>query len=169
MASTPHPHYASAPARMADGRLFTDYRANCQLLPPLIGGGTWADHDRRVRMRNGAADRIADDRRKAVLRAGTNRDTCVDTMVPELTKRVYAWDGPVTERIVEPVGIGAGRLYLPDRLDLLGADPDDVAIATIPSAMLPGTHTSVGGSYATPTRHAVLPTVRNRYSMPYGN
>jgi hypothetical protein len=168
MAATPHPHYTSAPARMADGRLFTDYRANCQTLPPLMGG-TWADHDRRVVMRASAAGRIADDRRKAALRAGTGSESCVDTMLPELTKRVYAWNGPVTERIVEPVGLGAGRLYLPDRLDLLGADPDVVAAATIPASMLPGTHAAAGGSYAAPTRTAVLPPVRNRYAAPYGN
>lgn len=168
MASISHPHYVGAPARMADGRLFTDYGANCKLLPPLLGG-TWADHDRRVAMRASAESRIEDDRRKAVLRAGTIHERCVDTMLPELTKRVYAWNGPVTERIVEPVGIGAGRLYLPGRPDLLGADPDVVAAATIPATMLPGTFSAAGGSYLPPMRHAILPPVRNRYSRPYGN
>ena len=168
MSAIPHPHYAGAPARMADGRLFTDYRANCQLLPPL-DGTTWADHNRRVALRNGAAARISDDRRKTVLRAGTG-NACVDTMVPELTKRVYAWNGPVTEAITQPVGIGAGRLYLPGRLDLLHADPDAVAMATIPPAMLPGTFPHIGGgAYAPVTRTAGLPPIRNRFSAPYGN
>jgi hypothetical protein len=151
---------------MADGRLFTDYTANCKLLPPLLGG-TWADHDRRVVMRNNGPARIAGDRQQTVTNAGSTG--CVDTMLPELSKRVYAWNGPVTERIVEPVGLGTGRLYLPGRMDLLGADPDVVAAATIPSTMLPGTFSATGGSYATPTRYAVLPPVKNRYAAPYGN
>jgi hypothetical protein len=168
MAAIPHPHYASAPARMSDGRLFTDYRANCELLPPLRGG-TWEDHDRRVLMRNGAASEIAADRSKTVRQAGIGSAGCVDTMLPEFTKRVYAWNGPITERIVEPVGLGTGRLYLPGRLDLLGADPDVVAAATIPPAMLPGTFSAMGGSYAQPVRTAILPPLKNRYSAPYGN
>ena len=169
MASIAHPHYAGAPARMADGRLFTDYRANCQLLAPLRGG-PWADHDRRVVMRASAEGRIADDRRKAVLRAGVGVG-CVDTMLPEFKKRMYAWNGPVAVGIIQPVGIGTGRLYLPGRADLLaeGTDPDAIAMATIPPAMLPGTHSAAGGSFATPTRNAVLPPVRNRYAAPYGN
>lgn len=168
MASTPNPHYVGAPARMADGRLFTDYRANCQLLPP-VRGGPWADFDRRASMLISAETRITDDRRKAVLRAGTAFASCVDTMLPELKKRVYAWNGPVGEKLVEPVGLGTGRFYLPGRTDLLDADPDIVALVTIPPSMLPGTHSSAGGSFATPMRHAILPPVRNRFSAPYGN
>jgi hypothetical protein len=168
MASTPNPHYVGAPARMADARIFTDYRANCKLLPPLHGG-TWADHDRRVVMRASAANRIADDRRKAVLRGGSSAASCVDTMVPELKKRVYAWNGPVGEKVVQPVGLGTGRFYLPGRLDLLDADPDVVALATIPQSILFGTHSAAGGSYVIPTRHAILPPTKNRYSGPYGN
>ena len=143
MASTPNPHYVGAPARMADGRLFTDYRANCQLLPPMRGG-PWADFDRRASMLISAESRITDDRRKAVLRAGTGFASCVDTMLPEIKKRVYAWNGPVGEKLVEPVGLGTGRFYLPGRTDLLDADPDVVAMVTIPQSMLPGTHSSAG-------------------------
>lgn len=168
MAATPTPHYASAPTRMSDGRLFTDYRANCQLLPPL-DGSTWQDYNRRNIMRNTADARIADDRRKTALKAGTGAASCVDTMLPELKKRVYAWNGPVGEAIVQPVGIGTGRFYLPGRTDLLFADPDVVAAATIPSSMLPGTYSAGGGSYVEPVRFAVLPPVKNRYSAPYGN
>jgi hypothetical protein len=168
MAATPNPHYAGAPARMLDGRIFTDYRANCQLLP-ILDGTTWADHNRRVLMRASASARIADDRRKAVLYGGIGRESCVDTMLPEFKKRVYEWDGLITERVVEPVGLGTGRFYLPGRPDLLGADPDLVAMETIPSAILLGTHSAAGGSYAVPIRHAVLPSMKNRYSAPYGN
>jgi hypothetical protein len=153
---------------MADARIFTDYRANCKLLPPLHGG-TWADYDRRAVMLNGGQGRIADERRKAVLRGGSSASSCVDTMVPELKKRVYAWNGPVGEKLVQPVGVGTGRFYLPGRLDLLDADPDVVALATIPQSMLFGTHSAAGGSYVIPTRHAILPPTKNRYSGPYGN
>lgn len=161
----PNPHYVGAPARMSDGRLFTDYRANCQLLPTL-DGSTWEDHNRRVILRNSAPSLISEDRRKTILRAGSAR--CVDTMVPELTKRAYAWNGPVGEQISQPVGIGAGRMYLPGRLDLLSADPDTVAVATIPPAMLPGTFSGFGGAHTAPMQLASAP-IKNRFSAPYGN
>jgi hypothetical protein len=94
-------------------------------------------------------------------------------MVPELTKRIYTWDGGVSV-LAHPVGIGAGRLYLPGRPDLATADPDVVARATIPDAMLPGTFSTNPASYvamsipAEKRATAQLPAAYNRYAAPYG-
>lgn len=171
-----NPHWPTSAARMADGRLFTDYRPNCDLLAPK-DGSAWADFDRRAAMLRASpkADRVL-----ASMRAASTN--CVDTMVPELQKRVYQWNGPATSALgmqgpvavglSHAAGIGTGRLYLPTRLDLITADPDLVAAETIPDSMLPGTYpvraslygpgsASVGPAPAAPVKH-------NSYSAPYG-
>jgi hypothetical protein len=165
-----HPHWAGAPARMADGRLFTDYRPACDLLTAKTAGprgyGEW---ERKQRMIAAGVDAIAQDRKMAVARAGV-RGGCVDTMVPELTKRVYAWNGPV-EGISHPAGIGGGRLYLPARTDLVVADPDVIASTTFPLAMMPGSFVpfAEGGGAPQAAAGTVGPMRQNRYSVPYGN
>lgn len=162
----PNPHWAGAPARMSDGRLFTDYRGNCTLLAPKPAGDTWADFDRRARMMRTGATQIASDRGLTTMRAGAA--DCVDTMVPELRKHVYAWWGPVEDGLAQPVGIGTGRLYLPGRPELVRADPDVVAAATVPRAMLPGTFEPVVGSSGREAATTVGPARHNRYAAPYG-
>jgi hypothetical protein len=157
-----NPHYPSAPARMADGRLFTDYRPSCTLLPPLIPNRTWAGIERRDNMKATGETLMAMDRYATVSRAG--QLGVVDTMVPELYKTVYAWDGGA-QLMSHPVGIGTGRLYLPGRAaELVGADPDVVATATFPQ---------MGGafpSYVEGAKAAAGPVAtvkRNRYSAPH--
>jgi hypothetical protein len=160
----PNPRFPGAPARMADGRLFTDYRANCFLMAPL-SNKVWAEYDRNDRMKRNGAAHIATDRTMTIMQAG--QTGCVDTMVPELTKKTYTWQGPI-EVVSHPVGIGAGRMYLPGRRDLLSADPDVVAATTFPAmhgTFSPNTPLYMSGPVAAmPT----LPNVRNRYSAPHG-
>jgi hypothetical protein len=165
-----HPHWAGAAARMADGRLFTDYRPACDLLSAKTAGpkgyGEW---ERKQRMIATGAHAVAQDRQNAITRAAS-LGGCVDTMVPELTKRVYAWNGPA-EGLSQPAGIGGGRLYLPGRMDLVVADPDVVAAATFPLAMMPGTFVPIANPYGPVAAPAptVGPMRPNRYSVPYGN
>jgi hypothetical protein len=172
-ARIPHPHWPGAAARMSDGRLFTDYRANCSLLAPKPAGNVWADYDRRAQMIRMGPTQVASDRQLTALRAAPVAGSCVDTMVPELRKRVYAWNGPIEDGIAHPAGLGTGRLYLPGQPALVGADPDVVASETFPRAMLPGTFEPVGaaGLYGQPVAGpaTVGPARHNRYAAPYGN
>jgi hypothetical protein len=162
-----NPRFPGSAARMADARLFTDYRANCTLIPQNTDK-LWSEHQRHVHLQSNGAYMIAADRNAAVTRASSAR--CVDTMVPELSKRVYRWDGPVTQTqgISHPAGVGTGRLYLPGRTDLVGADPDIVAAATFP--VIPGTFEARKSLYGQVT--VAVPTAgpaqHNRYSAPYG-
>ncbi len=166
----PNPHWAGAPGRMSDARLFTDYRSSCSLLPQKLGG-RWPEMDRKLAFMGMGTFQMGADRSITALRAGTVG--CVDTMVPELNKRIYDWRGGL-QGIAQPVGVGTGRIYLPGRPDLVSADPDVVAAATIPNTMLPGTFAQSPELYgptlsmpvsATP----VVPARPNRYSAPYGN
>ena len=163
-----NPHHAGAPARMADGRLFTDYRANCALLPPLPKGTMNPDHERRQTMIQNGTATINTDRSIAVLRGGVTG--CVDTMVPELVKRSYTWQGPVTLPC-QATGIGTGRLYLPGQEALAWGDPDVLAAATFPE--LAGTHSAnrqlyVAAPLPSIDRRSAMPATYNRFSAPYG-
>jgi hypothetical protein len=112
--------------------------------------------------------RMNQDRMLTSARAAASN--CVDTMVPELTKRVASWQGS-QNFMSQPVGIGAGRMYLPGRSDLIAADPDLVAVTTFPTHMLPGTFQAgmpTYGAHVTQTP-MVGPARPNRYSLPYGN
>ena len=120
-------------------------------------------------MTNTGIGRMSQDRMLTMARAGSTN--CVDTMVPELTKRVASWQG--TQNFVsQPVGIGAGRMYLSGRADLVTADPNVVAAETFPLHMLPGTFQ--GGLQLPSVGHTMKPATvgpaqLNRYSLPYGN
>ena len=172
-ARIPHPHWPGSSARMSDGRLFTDYRANCTLLAPKTAGDIWADFDRRSRMMRTGSTQVAADRQLTALRAAPTAGACVDTMVPELRKRCYHWNGPIQDIIAHPAGLGTGRLYLPGQSALVGADPYVVAAATFPRAMLSGTFEPMGtaGLYGQPVAgpQTVGPARHNRYAAPYGN
>lgn len=150
-----NPHHPSAPVRMADGRLFTDYRPNCSLLAP-------ATATRRAQMTAGGENTMALDRYMTVSRAG--QLGVVDTMVPELYKQSYTASARF-EAMAHPAGIGTGRLYLPGRAEeLIRADPDVVAVATFPQ--MGGTFPSYvegAGAAAAP----VSTVRRNRYSAPH--
>lgn len=150
-----NPHHPSAPIRMADGRLFTDYRPNCTLLAA-------ATPDRRDKMTANGETAMAMDRYLTVSRAG--QLGVVDTMVPELYKQSYTWNARF-EMMAHPVGIGTGRLYLPGQTEeLVHADPDVVAMATFPkmSGTFPSYVEGVGAAAA-----PVSTVRRNRYSAPH--
>jgi hypothetical protein len=155
---------------MADGRLFTDYRANCKLLPVKKQAGPFAEFGLHQQIQQMATNQIRNDRMLTVLRAANTG--CVDTMVPELTKRLYTWEGPQV-LMAHPVGIGSGRMYLPGRPDLATADPDVLAAATFPE--MAGTFSSNPTSYiamgipAEKRATSQLPLTHNRYAAPYGN
>ena len=171
-ARTMNPRYPNSPVRMADGRLFTDYRANCSLLMPHKEGSPafGASFEDKQRMQQTGGQQMNTDRSLTVMKAG-RIGGCVDTMVPELTKRVCAWDG-CTTLPAHAAGIGQGRLYLPGRMDLVAADPDLLAKAT---AFEHGTFPANVNLYMAGPLPSAMPTVGvvparpNRYSAPYGN
>lgn len=109
--TTTDPHYSKtgSPARMADGRIVTDYRPRCAQYP-TAAAQAWGDNEARVRMIHGA------DELMAAARTMNNRKatavSCVDTMVPELYKRVCTWQGCKTIP-GNFQGIGTGRIYIP--------------------------------------------------------
>jgi hypothetical protein len=157
-----NPHYPGSPARMADGRLFTDYRPNCSLLGPISN----ASFDKKRSIQQ--SSQISTDRSLTAMRAGSTG--CVDTMVPELTMRVCAWDGCATLP-AQPVGIGQGRLHLPGRPDLAAGDPDAAAAAlSFPlfGTFSPNPNLYVAAPLSFQTQRLVVPARPNRYSAPYG-
>ena len=125
-----------------------------------------ASFEDKQRMQKDGLFLIGTDRSLTVMKAGTLG--CVDTMVPELTKRVCGWDG-CTTLPGHPAGIGQGRLYLPGRPDLV-VDPDRLAAET---AFTHGTFLANPNLYMTAELPAssvpVVPARPNRYSAPYGN
>ena len=166
-ARTPNPHYPDSPSRMADGRLFTDYRGNCKIITSDYGGS----FEDKQRLQQTGTLMMNTDRSVTVMKAGSL--SCVDTMVPEATKRVVGWNGGKT-LMAHAAGIGQGRLYLPGRTDLVAGDPDVLAAAT---AFDFGTfsanpHIYMAGNGAAVTAQqvaTVTPAQHNRYSVPYGN
>jgi hypothetical protein len=125
--TTVNPNQAAtgSPARMGDGRTFTDYRPRCYQYP-LKAAQAFGDNEYRNRMVHGA------DELMAAARELNNRKTtatsCVDTMVPELYKRVCTWQGCKTIP-GHHAGIGVGRVYVPSAA---GADPQLQSDVTIP-------------------------------------
>jgi hypothetical protein len=104
-------HYASsgAPARMADGRIMTDFRPRC-LQYAVAAAGAFGEQDARRRMTQNA-----DELMMAAREMNNRKNTavsCVDTMVPELYKRVCTWKGC---KVIPGnfQGIGTGRIYIP--------------------------------------------------------
>jgi hypothetical protein len=128
------PHYAShgTPARMADGRVMTDYRPRCYQYP-TVAAAEFGDNDVRMRMTHGA-EILMEQARELNNRKVTSQ-TCVDTMVPELYKRVCTWKGCKTVP-GNFQGIGTGRIYVPSIYKSASA-PQALSDATIPTA--PGT------------------------------
>ena len=131
--STIDPHYAStgSPARMADGRVMTDYRPRCAQYP-LAASQAWGSNEARGRMIHGA------DELMSAARQLNNRKvlstSCVDTMVPELYKRVCSWDGC---KVIPGnfQGIGTGRIYV-NTASGSASDPQalsDVSVPAIPN------------------------------------
>lgn len=155
---TANPRYAGAPPNMADGRLFTDYRGNCEILTPAPESKGF---ERREALIKNGVKLMEEDRMFTTWVAGTQGR--VDTMVPELNKRICNWDGCKT-LAGHQVGIGTGRLVLPDRPDLAAADPDVLALKATPglfgifSSHLKGPHLNSRKTEAE----------SNNFSAPYG-
>jgi hypothetical protein len=87
----------------------TDYRPRC-FQYPVAAAQAFGDNEYRNRMVHGAQELMA------AARAMNNRKNtstdCVDTMVPELYKRVCTWKGCKTVP-GNFQGIGTGRIYIP--------------------------------------------------------
>jgi len=165
---TANPRYIGAPANMADGRLFTDYRGSCILIPKVPQVSTthkgpvmFAGFDRRAELLAQGESLRNEDRMFTTWVAGTKGH--IDTMVPELNKRICRWDGCDT-LVAHPVGLGTGRLTL-NQPGLAAADPEMVAVKTTPalfdtfSAHLPGPHRNQRG----------MEKEGNPYSAQYGH
>jgi hypothetical protein len=165
---TANPRYVGAPANMADGRLFTDYRSSCELIvqPKKVTSGhrgpvMFAGFDRRAELLAQGESLMQEDRMFTTWVAGTKGH--VDTMVPELNKRLCRKDGCET-LVAHPVGLGTGRLTI-NQPGLATADPETVAKTVTPplfgtfSSHLPGVHRNQRG----------MEKEGNPYSAPYGH
>lgn len=117
-----------APARMADGRLMTDYRPRC-FQYPVSAMGHWGVEGARQRMIHGA------DELMGIAREVNNRKVtpteCVDTMVPELYKRVCTWNGCKTIP-GNFQGVGVGRIYVPSAA-AMATNPQALSDSTMPA------------------------------------
>lgn len=131
--ATIDPHYAKtgAPARMADGRVMTDYRPRC-FQYPTAASAQWGENGARQRMTHGAQELMAA-ARELNNRKVTATD-CVDTMVPELYKRICTWEGCKTIP-GNFQGIGTGRIYVPSASGIAD-DPQALSDTTVPQIPL---------------------------------
>jgi len=119
-----NPHYAKhgTPARMEDGRIMTDYRPRC-FQYPVAAAQAFGDNEYRNRMTHGAKE-LMEAARQMNNRKATSQD-CVDTMVPELYKRICTWKGCKTVP-GNFQGIGTGRIYVPSA-EGSASDPEALA------------------------------------------
>ncbi len=128
--TTVNPNQAAtgSPARMMDGRLFTDYRPRCHQYP-VKAAAAWGDNEYRERMIHGA-DELMEAARQMNNRKAT-ATACVDTMVPEMYKRVCTWKGC---KVVpsNPGGVGTGRIYVPS-IESAADDPQMLSDISIPN------------------------------------
>lgn len=124
----PNQSATGSPARMQDGRLFTDYRSRCHQYS-LKAAQTWGENEARMRMVHGA-DELAEAARQLNNRKAT-AIKCVDTMVPELYKRVCTWKGCKTIP-GHFAGIGVGRIFVPSA-EGAAANPQALADGTLPN------------------------------------
>lgn len=109
--TTTDPHYSAtgAPARMMDGRLMTDYRPRC-LSYASATAQTIGENDARKYMMDNAMNLMSASR--DINNKKNTAISCVDTMVPELYKRICTYNGCKTIP-GNPMGIGTGRIYVP--------------------------------------------------------
>lgn len=127
--TTVNPNQAStgSPARMADGRLFTDYRPRCYQYP-VKAAQAWGDNEYRARMIHGAEELM--DAARQLNNRKLTPTKCVDTMVPELYKRVCTWRGCKTVS-GNFAGIGVGRVFVPTQ-EGLANNPQALAETSVP-------------------------------------
>lgn len=137
--TTINPNAPTAPARMEDGRMFTDYRPRCAQYPLKLTG-QFGEHEGRQKMIGGADQLMEEARHLLQKKAAAVKGSCVDTMVPELYKRVCTWKG--CETIPgHYAGIGTGRIYIPNAAKAAD-DADGLSQATIPT--MPNTFSMEG-------------------------
>jgi len=129
------------PARMGDGRMFTDYRPRCNQYPVKLAG-QFGEHDGRQQMIRGSDTLLQDARNLLQQKAAPVKGSCVDTMVPELYKRVCTWRGCETVP-GHYAGIGTGRIFIPNAAGAAD-DADGLAKATLPE--IPNSFDVVGPS-----------------------
>ena len=104
------------PARMADGRHFTDYRPNCHLNNNLRTNNKLENtFDYRRFLQHRAGDVMDFNRKSAYQQNGCG--TCKEpyhqnTMLPEQT-RLYCDKNGCKSKVVDPNGLGQGRCYGP--------------------------------------------------------
>ena len=153
-----NPHFPGAPCRMMDGRLFTDYRPSCEMMPP-VPEGSYGTYYRNQNMQKHGIHQIEAERTIASMKAQVRG--CVDTMVPELTKRICTANGCQTLEAF-PVGLGQGRIHLSARPDLARTDPDITALTVTP----PLAQTYSSPIIAGPVRQKLA--MVNHYSAPFG-
>jgi hypothetical protein len=105
----PNHEATGSPARMYDGRLFTDYRPRCYQYP-VKAAEAWGENEYRKRMVEGAEELM--EAARQLNNRKVSSTSCVDTMVPEMYKRVCTWKGC---KVVpaNPAGVGTGRIYVP--------------------------------------------------------
>jgi hypothetical protein len=128
--TTTYSHSNTAPARMEDGRMFTDYRPRCTQYPLKLTS-KWGEHDGRQNMIQSAEMLMEQAHSVLQKKVGSVSGSCVDTMVPELYRRVCTWKG--CETIPgHYAGIGTGRIYVPDATSA-ASNPDSLAETTLPT------------------------------------
>jgi hypothetical protein len=137
--TTTYSHNDTSPSRMQDGRLFTDYRSRCAHYP-LKATGKWGEHDGRQNLIHSTDTLIEQAHNILQKKAAPVKGSCVDTMVPELYKRVCTWKGCETVP-GHYAGIGTGRIYVPEATALANI-PDALANSTIPNIV--NTYSMVG-------------------------
>jgi hypothetical protein len=128
--TTVDPKYSKtgAPARMADGRVMTDYRPRCHQYP-VKAAANFGDNEYRARMIHGAEELM--DAARQLNNRKVMPTACVDTMVPELYKRVCTWQGCKTVP-GNFQGIGTGRIYVPSG-EAAADKPQELSDMTIPA------------------------------------
>lgn len=124
---------SGAPARMADGRIMTDYRPRC-FQYPVVAAREWGVESYRKRMIDGADELMT--AAQNVNNRKVTPTSCEDTMVPELYKRVCKWDGCKTVP-GNFQGIGVGRIYVPTAV---GSASNPQALSDISVPTLPRTY-----------------------------
>lgn len=126
---TPNNKFVGCPARMADGRHFTDYRPSCQVNNLIrMNNNVVNSFDYRMYLANNAT-RLMDINRAYALQKNSCGPCMAPygqgTMLPE--KYMQVCNGRSCEtKLVNPDGIGTGRLYVEGNGDVCPEWPTDL-------------------------------------------
>ena len=115
MKASDNKHF-DCPARMADGRHFTDYRPNCHLNNNLRTNNSLVNTFEYRRFLQNRGNELMDFNRKSAYDlngCGTCKEPYhTNTMLPEQSRLYCNKDGCKAE-VVDPKGLGQGRCYGP--------------------------------------------------------